>query len=347
MNRIQSAAGVSVLIACNNDKFLLETLRSVRDQDFPSEKIELVLIESCYRVGSVHRDYIRDNFVNHQILQCSAPGVVAARNLGLSAAVFDLVAILDADDRMKAGRIALQVKRFQRCPGLVALGGQIQFIDEIGKPFDGGHYHLSDFILRLNMVTANPLAHPATMLLKSAVMAVGGYREGVPEDWDLCIRLSEVGLIQNLKNCVIDYRQSSDQLSRTPLYTSKAPREKMFESAMIRRLKSGDEFTERLVAVEEFKTDSLDSQNSADLRFGLIQLASSLSPVPFRRPIRRLMLKILSRLSTLIHRDLSLKQVTRIERMYIAIANMASRFTKLFFVRLHSKSHIFLSKGDS
>jgi hypothetical protein len=47
---------------------------------------------------------------------------------------------------------------------------------------------------------------------------VGGYRKGVPEDWDLWIRLLQVGKLHNLGKVVISYRQHSSQLSRTSLY---------------------------------------------------------------------------------------------------------------------------------
>jgi hypothetical protein len=68
------------------------------------------------------------------------------------------------------------------------------------------------------------MAHPAVMFRRNDVEALGGYREGVPEDWDLWMRLLERGRVANVEQIVIKYRIHRNQLSRTKLYQSEFAR---------------------------------------------------------------------------------------------------------------------------
>jgi hypothetical protein len=56
------------------------------------------------------------------------------------------------------------------------------------------------------------------MFRRDAVERIGGYRGFLPEDWDLWVRLREIGPIHNLKERVLNYRVHPDQLSREKMY---------------------------------------------------------------------------------------------------------------------------------
>jgi hypothetical protein len=62
-----------------------------------------------------------------------------------------------------------------------------------------------------------PLCHPATLLRRAPLAAVGGWRGGdFPEDYDLWLRLSAAGgRLSNLPEPVLDWREGTGRLTRT------------------------------------------------------------------------------------------------------------------------------------
>src|SRR5205814_9129619 len=54
-----------------------------------------------------------------------------------------------------------------------------------------------------------PVVHPAVMMRREAVLAIGGYSEKYPtnQDHDLFLRLAEHGKLANLPDVLLQYRQ--------------------------------------------------------------------------------------------------------------------------------------------
>lgn len=138
-------------------------------------------------------------------------GLIGTLNEGLGLARGGLIARMDADDIALPGRFAAQVERLDADPALVALGGQILAIDAAGRALaplklpcghegiDGHH------MTRLDSV----IFHPTAMVRTDAVIGVGGYdlTMDAAEDFDLWLRLAEIGRLANLDRCVLHYRQ--------------------------------------------------------------------------------------------------------------------------------------------
>jgi hypothetical protein len=62
-----------------------------------------------------------------------------------------------------------------------------------------------------------PLVHPAALIRRSALEAVGGWRDGpFPEDYDLWLRLAaRGGRLSNVPATLLDWRESAGRLTRT------------------------------------------------------------------------------------------------------------------------------------
>ena len=71
----------------------------------------------------------------------------------------------------------------------------------------------SDSGIRSTLERQSPLAHPAVLLRRSALEAVGGYRLDRAEDYDLWLRLSERWNLANLAAPVTLYRLHPGQMS--------------------------------------------------------------------------------------------------------------------------------------
>ena len=116
-------------------------------------------------------------------------GVVLAR--GLAACACELILRADADDFSRPERAARQLVWLAQRPEVVAGSGWIEeFVDSRAHgvvtcrrvPLDGA--------VARGARWRNPLNHPAVVLRRSAVLAVGGYRHQPGfEDYDLWLRL--------------------------------------------------------------------------------------------------------------------------------------------------------------
>ena len=150
------------------------------------------------------------------VRQEGAAGLVAALNLGCSLARAPLIARMDADDVALPDRLARQLERLAREASLVVLGGAALFVDAQDRllpsdPTPTGPRTLAQALARGDC----PLIHPTVVMRRAAFEAVGGYRACIAhaEDYDLWLRLSERGAIDNLPEPVLRYRRHPQQVS--------------------------------------------------------------------------------------------------------------------------------------
>jgi hypothetical protein len=143
-------------------------------------------------------------------------GQNASLNEGLRLARAPLVARMDADDVALPRRLDLQIRHLWTHPECVVVGGQWECIDEQSLPL----YHRARRTSHAEIVAqhlrgACELAHPAVMFRRDAVLSVGGYDDGYGSaaDFDLWLRLSEIGELHNLPEVVLKYRMHYRQMS--------------------------------------------------------------------------------------------------------------------------------------
>jgi hypothetical protein len=80
------------------------------------------------------------------------------------------------------------------------------------------------------------IMHPTTMIRRSALEAVGYYREfQIGEDLDLWLRLAEIGRLANLEQVLLKYRFLSGSYSRTKSKLRVGCKRKILEDARLRR----------------------------------------------------------------------------------------------------------------
>lgn len=207
---------VSVLLPVfNGAQWIQESISSLLSQSFSDFEVICVDDGSSDGTYEIMGDYARrDSRI--RMLRYEHAGLVPALNAGLAAARGELIARMDADDIALPDRLALQVRAFASFPGLVVLGTGWDCIDDQGKFLRRctptvGH----DNVMR-EQLWKTAILHPAVMMRKNAVMAVGGYRQAYvhAEDYDLWFRLSEVGTLDNLPEPLLLYRQHENSISR-------------------------------------------------------------------------------------------------------------------------------------
>jgi glycosyltransferase involved in cell wall biosynthesis len=199
----------------NGARWLRAAIDSVRDQTFRDFELVIVddgsddetvlLLERCARADERVR-----------VLHQPPLGIVAALNLGITAARAPYLARLDADDVARSDRLALQLAFIERHDRVDLVGSAAQVIDasgavigRIAPPTDPGK-------LARHLRRGNPFVHSSVMMRAESVRRLGGYRRafGAAEDYDLWLRMAENGGIANLPERLVALRRHDASISR-------------------------------------------------------------------------------------------------------------------------------------
>lgn len=196
-----TAPAVTVLMPVYNaERFVAETVDTILSQTFRDFEFLIINDGSTDRSLEILEGYSRrDDRI--RLISRANTGYVAALNEGLALARGEFIARIDADDLSDPRRLQLQVDRMRAEPQLVALGSNASAIDEDGLPLGDYSVPLTHEEIEANhLAGSSSIHHPAVMLRPEAVKRVGGYRrELMPcEDFDLWLRLGEIGRLANL-----------------------------------------------------------------------------------------------------------------------------------------------------
>jgi glycosyltransferase involved in cell wall biosynthesis len=187
-----------VMPVYNGGRFLEAALDSIFAQT--CQQFELLVIDdgSTDLTPTILARYASDARV--KVLTQPHLGIVAALNTGLHEATTDLIVRLDADDLMAPTRLERQLQYMDAHPSLGGAGSYYYIIDEFGEQKGTQEFPVTT-VEKLNRYIengGNPIfPHPAMILRKSIVLALGGYREEFrkTEDVDLFLRMITAGHI--------------------------------------------------------------------------------------------------------------------------------------------------------
>lgn len=207
---------VSVIIPTyNRCKYVQEAIDSVLTQTYQS--LEVFVIDDGSTDGS--RDILPNKYYDRvQYYWQENQGESAARNHGLGLAKGQYIAFLDSDDIWSPKKIATQVavleeKKHQQA---VAVCSSVWRIDEKGKQIDttpvGRAKELSKRKLSDYFSGSKIYAPPSNLLIRSkAIKEIAGFDEEIQygEDWDLLIRLRQLGEIVFIDQPLLYYRVHS------------------------------------------------------------------------------------------------------------------------------------------
>jgi glycosyltransferase involved in cell wall biosynthesis len=161
---------------------------------------------------------IRDARIMH--LRTAGVGVALALRAGVERARGELIARMDADDISLPGRIAATAAMLESDTTLAAVACAVE---ATGAVQEG----MRAFVAWQNAIVTpedharsifveTPLCHPSVIIRRSALEAVGGYRD-VPwaEDYDLWLRFDQAGFrLAKLPRVLVQWRQHETSTTR-------------------------------------------------------------------------------------------------------------------------------------
>lgn len=199
---------VSIVIPVHDgEKYIKESIDSCLSQTY--ENIETIVVDdkSEDRTLEILKEY-GDKITVIPVEKQNGLGNVI--NIGIRASKGKYIARMDADDIMSPTRIGKQVEYLESNPRCVAVGGQIDIINEDSNITGHREYAIEDKDIKKNRFLFQPFAHPAVTLRKSTVEEVGLYPEDMwkVEDVKFFLILSTKGEYHNLKDSVLKYRMT-------------------------------------------------------------------------------------------------------------------------------------------
>lgn len=260
--RINSAAlapAVSVLMPVfNTGKYLAEALQSISNQSYTD--FELVVIDDGSTDGST--ELLKQYALKEprlRLISRENRGLIATRNQLLAEAKGSLIAWMDSDDISYPQRLATQVTVLSGDPSLVCVGTYAQCIDPNGELLNVEQYPQTHPEILAEQLRGGAMRFPTTMMRLDAARSVGGFREPfrIGEDFDLLLRLSEVGTMHNLTESLYYYRQHLASVCGTLGDQWRAYRDVVLELAEERRMTGHDRLQQGgMVQIPKLKTQS-------------------------------------------------------------------------------------------
>ena len=208
---------VSVLLPYRDaEDTIVEALSSVLAEDVVTEVVAIddgSRDQGFSRVNSMH-----DARIVH--VRTEGVGVAGALREGLRHARGELIARMDADDVSRPGRIASSVKALARDASVAVAACQVDLIGEVTEGMRAYVGWQNAIVTRedhaRSMFVESPVCHPATTIRRSALEAVGGFRDAPwAEDWDLWLRLDAAGFgFVKIPEPMLEWRQHGHNVTR-------------------------------------------------------------------------------------------------------------------------------------
>lgn len=218
MNNAQesSTLPITVLMSVyNGERWLSEAVQSILDQTF--KNFEFIIVNDGSNDKSLE---IINNFATLdtriRIINKLNTGLSDSLNQGIILAKGEWIARIDADDISMPDRLQKQYELAQTDSALVLIGSGLIEINPAGALGKVYLYPASHKALLHRLTVIKPFfSHSSAFYRVTAVRELCGYRgaKSRAEDYDLWLRLSEIGKISCITDVLVKIRKHPDQIS--------------------------------------------------------------------------------------------------------------------------------------
>lgn len=177
--------------------YIRDAVRSILEQNFHNYVFLIINDGSTDGTGQ-YLDGLGDSRL--RIVHQRNMGLGAALNIGLSSVETEYIARMDADDVSLPNRLSTQLEMMDSEPDLVMLGcGLAYTVDGVKYGYPPPMPTTNNQIVSVLYAGGHGISHPTIFCRTAALQQAGGYRiQGVGQDWDLFLRLIEIGQIASL-----------------------------------------------------------------------------------------------------------------------------------------------------
>lgn len=203
-------------MSCHNaERWLREAIESILAQSFADFEFIIVDDGSADATSSILSGYAFLDPRVHVIRKAST-GLADSLNVGIAQATGNWIARLDADDVALPHRLEKQLQIASSFDVVYVGSGGIE-IDSSGRRMKEYSYPETHESLLENLIRGKSFpAHSSALIRTQALRQVGLYRPRIrrSQDWDLWLRLSEVGCLTSVQEPLVMIRKHAQQVSR-------------------------------------------------------------------------------------------------------------------------------------
>jgi glycosyltransferase involved in cell wall biosynthesis len=207
---------ITVLMSIyNGEHFVKESIFSVLNQSF--KEFEFIIINDGSTDGS--KNIIREFSIldkRIRLIDKKNTGLTKSLNLGIDMAKGEWIARIDADDICEPKRLEAQYSYAKLNKSVILIGSNFTMINYNGLKFKAYKYpnqHSQLKKILLKKKTSFP--HSSFFIKNQSIKKIHGYNERMKrsQDYDLCLRLSEIGKIACIQESLVRIRKHKYQVS--------------------------------------------------------------------------------------------------------------------------------------
>ena len=202
---------ISVLMPVYNcTLYIRDAIESVLSQTFVD--FELIIIDDCSTDTTLQ---LCNVFTDERIIVIAKDensGCANSLNYGLSIARGTYIARMDGDDICMPERFEKQIAFLEANSDIILCGTAYGVIGQKGILLVPETHEE----IKMKLLSGNCIVHPSVMFRKDILAAHNVRYDQVmepAEDYDLWVRLSSIGKLHNLRECLLQYRVHDSQVS--------------------------------------------------------------------------------------------------------------------------------------
>jgi glycosyltransferase involved in cell wall biosynthesis len=210
---------ISIVMTTYNRADMVDgAIKSVLSQTY--DKWELLILDdaSTDDTKSVVAQHAKKD---PRIIYLPAPenlGITKNRNRAFPLATGEYIAVLDSDDLWtRPDKLQKQVEFLASHPDHVLVGSNVSVINENAEVVGHFKYEGQDQAIRARLLLRNQFTHSAVLWRRRPRAEELRYDETVPvwEDYDLILRLGQIGKLANLPEEMTAYRKHGGNISKS------------------------------------------------------------------------------------------------------------------------------------
>lgn len=201
------------MAAYNAADFIAASIESILKQTYPHFELLIVDDGSTDNTVEIIRSF---SDARIRLIQNDGnKGQPFTRNIALTEAKGEFLAVLDSDDIAFPNRLEVQLQHFLDRPRLAVLGGMAHVIDKHGQRTGQDMIPICEsVVLHTALLFHNSFVHPTVMIRISAFRDVGGYPEHpVAQDYALFSRIALKYEVDNIPEYLGEYRLHDNNIS--------------------------------------------------------------------------------------------------------------------------------------
>ncbi|USH00534.1 glycosyltransferase family 2 protein [Thermococcus argininiproducens] len=185
---------ISVLIpAYNEERTIVETIKSVLSQDYPN--FEVIVIDD----GSEDGTFEKANLVSHpnlRVFKKEHEGKARALNFGLSKARGEIIVTTDADTVLAPNALRGLIERIYS-KEIVGVGGQVRVLGSsfLDRAQDVEHLRIAMFRRAKELEDLSVAPGPISAFRKDALEKIGGFVDSEVEDYATTKEIKKLGKV--------------------------------------------------------------------------------------------------------------------------------------------------------